>query len=56
VLLPISNTTAELLAHYLAQQIREQLKQQDFVPDWLRVEVEEAPGQTATYTWTNSRT
>lgn len=56
VLLPIANTTAELLAQYLAGQIRDQLNEQEFVPDWLRVEVEEAPGQAATYTWTKART
>lgn len=56
VLLPLSNTTAELLAQYLGGQVLEQLQQRGFVPEWLRVEVEEAPGQSATYAWTRSRT
>ncbi|MCS7167172.1 MAG: 6-carboxytetrahydropterin synthase [Gemmatales bacterium] len=54
VLLPISNTTAELLAQYLARRIRERLAEQNYFPEVLCVEVEEAPGQTAIYTWTKS--
>lgn len=53
VLLPLSNTTAELLAKYLAERIRSSLRDKGLLPDWLRVEIEEAPGQTATYSWTN---
>jgi 6-pyruvoyltetrahydropterin/6-carboxytetrahydropterin synthase len=55
-LLPVSNTTAEMLAKYLAERIMASLQRRGFKPDWLRVEVEEAPGQTASYTWTNDRT
>ncbi len=52
VLLPIENTTAELLARYIGQRLREDLKQQyRFVPTVLRVEVEENIGQSATYEW-----
>jgi 6-pyruvoyltetrahydropterin/6-carboxytetrahydropterin synthase len=49
VLLPIENTTAELLARYLAQRLLEDLRSQhSYVPQVLRVEVEENIGQSAT--------
>src|SRR5436309_2057789 len=49
VLLPIENTTAELLARYIAERLRDDLKKQhDYVPQVLRVEVEENIGQSAT--------
>ncbi|MCS6978152.1 MAG: 6-pyruvoyl tetrahydropterin synthase family protein [Gemmatales bacterium] len=52
VLLPIANTTAEELAGYLAGRLRSVLAEQyGFVPESLRVEVEEAPGQSAVYEW-----
>jgi 6-pyruvoyltetrahydropterin/6-carboxytetrahydropterin synthase len=52
VLLPIENTTAELLARYIAGRLLEALKTKEgFVPEVLRVEVEEAPGQSATVEW-----
>jgi 6-pyruvoyltetrahydropterin/6-carboxytetrahydropterin synthase len=52
VLLPIENTTAELLARYIASRLVEVLRREEkFVPDVLRVEVEEAPGQSATVEW-----
>ncbi len=52
VLLPIENTTAELLARYIASRLREVLqKRHHFTPLALRVEVEEAPGQSATCEW-----
>src|SRR5262245_3734769 len=52
VLLPIENTTAELLARYLLERLRDSLKRErGFVPEVLRVEVEEAPGQSATCEW-----
>jgi 6-pyruvoyltetrahydropterin/6-carboxytetrahydropterin synthase len=52
VLLPIENTTAELLARYIAARLAEVLhRDEGFVPDVLRVEVEEAPGQSATVEW-----
>ncbi|MCI0702532.1 MAG: 6-carboxytetrahydropterin synthase, partial [Planctomycetia bacterium] len=52
VLLPIENTTAELLARYIASRLWEALRTQEgFTPEVLRVEVEEAPGQSATVEW-----
>lgn len=52
VLLPIENTTAELLARYLAQRLRDELRDlHHFEPLVLRMEVEESFGQTATYEW-----
>jgi 6-pyruvoyltetrahydropterin/6-carboxytetrahydropterin synthase len=49
VLLPIENTTAELLARYIAQRLRADLvKQYGYEPQVLRVEVEENIGQSAT--------
>jgi 6-pyruvoyltetrahydropterin/6-carboxytetrahydropterin synthase len=52
ILLPIENTTAELLARYIAQRLLTSLRTQEgFVPEVLRVEVEEAPGQSATVEW-----
>jgi len=50
VLLPIENTTAELIARYIAGRLGADLREQyGFVPDVLRVQVEEGPGQHATY-------
>ncbi len=52
VLLPIENTTAELLARYIGGRLREDLRTTyRFVPEVLRVEVEESFGQSATYAW-----
>jgi 6-pyruvoyltetrahydropterin/6-carboxytetrahydropterin synthase len=52
VLLPIENTTAELIARYIAGRLAESLmKRHGFVPDVLRVEVEENIGQSATVEW-----
>jgi 6-pyruvoyltetrahydropterin/6-carboxytetrahydropterin synthase len=52
-LLPIENTTAELIARYLAGRLVESLRDRHgFVPAVLRVEVEENVGQSATYEWT----
>jgi 6-pyruvoyltetrahydropterin/6-carboxytetrahydropterin synthase len=49
VLLPIENTTAELLARYLAGRLLEVLRaRHKFAPELLRVEVEENVGQSAT--------
>jgi len=48
VLLPIENTTAELLARYIAGRLQSDLRDQHgFVPAVMRVEVEEGPGQMA---------
>jgi 6-pyruvoyltetrahydropterin/6-carboxytetrahydropterin synthase len=55
VLLPLENTTAELLARYIGQRLLADLRQQhEFVPQVLRVEVEESFGQAATYEWRHS--
>ena len=52
VLLPIENTTAELIARYIAGRLVELLREKDgFVPEVLRVEVEENVGQSATVEW-----
>jgi 6-pyruvoyltetrahydropterin/6-carboxytetrahydropterin synthase len=49
VLLPIENTTAELLARYIAQRLRDDLwRQHKYIAPVLRVEVEENIGQSAT--------
>jgi len=51
-LLPIENTTAELIARYLAGRLLESLRvQHGFAPEVLRVEVEENIGQSATFEW-----
>jgi 6-pyruvoyltetrahydropterin/6-carboxytetrahydropterin synthase len=50
VLLPIENTTAELLARYVAQRLLADIREQHgYVPEVLRVEVEESFGQSAQY-------
>jgi 6-pyruvoyltetrahydropterin/6-carboxytetrahydropterin synthase len=52
VLLPIENTTAELLARHIGQRLLADLRQHHaFEPQVLRVEVEENLGQSATYEW-----
>lgn len=52
VLLPIENTTAELLARWLAARLLDVLKSQyQLTPELLRVEVEENVGQLARYEW-----
>jgi 6-pyruvoyltetrahydropterin/6-carboxytetrahydropterin synthase len=52
VLLPIENTTAELIARYIAGRLLESLlAHHRFVPEVLRVEVEENVGQSATVEW-----
>ncbi|HVK17572.1 MAG TPA: 6-carboxytetrahydropterin synthase [Fimbriiglobus sp.] len=52
VLLPIENTTAELIARYIAGRLADALRtRHNFSPIVLRVEVEENVGQSATYEW-----
>lgn len=52
VLLPIENTTAELLARYLTTRLRDELRtRHQFAPDVVRMEVEESFGQVAKYEW-----
>ena len=51
VLLPVENTTAEMLAKYLAQRLRKALNTEcGYQPEMLTIEVEESPGQSAIYT------
>jgi 6-pyruvoyltetrahydropterin/6-carboxytetrahydropterin synthase len=50
VLLPIENTTAEMLARYIGLRLRDDLREQyAFEATVLRVEVEENIGQSATW-------
>jgi len=50
VLLPIENTTAELIAKWFAGRLTAELQRQHgFAPSRLRIEVEEATGQAAAY-------
>lgn len=52
VLLPIANTTAELLASYIADRLEKEMAERGLPePDALRVEVEECFGQSAEYEW-----
>jgi 6-pyruvoyltetrahydropterin/6-carboxytetrahydropterin synthase len=53
VLLPIANTTAELLGRYIGLKLLDVLRRDHrFEPEILRVEVEESFGQAATFEWT----
>jgi 6-pyruvoyltetrahydropterin/6-carboxytetrahydropterin synthase len=52
VLVPIANTTAELLADYIAGRLRQAMTERGFeLPRILRVEIEESFGQSATVEW-----
>jgi 6-pyruvoyltetrahydropterin/6-carboxytetrahydropterin synthase len=52
VLLPVANTTAELLADYIAGRIRQEVTGRGWSPPRvLRVEVEESFGQSARVEW-----
>lgn len=52
VLLPIENTTAELLARYIGGRLLDDLEaKRGFRPEVMRVEVEETVGQSAVYEW-----
>jgi 6-pyruvoyltetrahydropterin/6-carboxytetrahydropterin synthase len=54
VLLPIANTTAELLAAYIAGRLRQEMHKRAWqAPQVLRVEVEESFGQSAEYQWSD---
>ena len=56
ILLPIENTTAELLAKYLGNRLLQDLRHlHQFEPEVLRMEVEENIGQSATYQWSLDR-
>lgn len=51
-LLPIANTTAELLATWIARQLADVLRDRyRYVPEVMRVEVEENIGQWAIFEW-----
>lgn len=53
ILLPIENTTAELLARYIGKRLLDDLRaQHQYQPKRLQVEVEESFGQSAFYEWT----
>lgn len=49
VLLPVENTTAELLARWIAHRLLADLGTRGFAPEVIRVEVEENIGQSAVY-------
>lgn len=50
VLLPVENTTVELLAKWFAGRLRGELESRfEFRPQLVRVDVEESPGQLAAY-------
>jgi 6-pyruvoyltetrahydropterin/6-carboxytetrahydropterin synthase len=52
ILLPIANTTAELLADYIASRLREAMTNRGWkLPRILRVDVEESFGQSAAVEW-----
>jgi len=49
-LLPVTNTTAEMLAEYFATEVKKELEHRDFTHlSVLEIEVEESPGQSASY-------
>jgi 6-pyruvoyltetrahydropterin/6-carboxytetrahydropterin synthase len=55
VLLPIENTTAELLARWIANRLLSLLSEHhSYHPGVIRVEVEENQGQSAQYEWRRS--
>ena len=50
VLLPIANTTAELLARWIAERLTDAMaRERGFHPTRMKIEVEESFGQLATY-------
>lgn len=49
ILLPIENTTVELMAKWIAERLLDDLQARGYSPEILRVEVEENLGQTAVY-------
>jgi 6-pyruvoyltetrahydropterin/6-carboxytetrahydropterin synthase len=48
-MLPIANTTAEMIAEWLARSVRDDLTAEGATIDGLQIEVEESFGQSATY-------
>lgn len=56
VLLPVPNTTSELLARYIAQRLHQDLLARDATrPEWIRVEIDECFGNVAVCDWDCSR-
>ena len=56
VLLPVANTTAELLAHYIADRLASALQQHDCQrPTRLRIAVDECDGQWGVCDWTDAK-
>ncbi|HEY4320028.1 MAG TPA: 6-carboxytetrahydropterin synthase [Gemmatimonadales bacterium] len=49
VMLPIANSTAEMIAEWLASAVRRSLAEEGISPQVLEIEVEESPGQSAFY-------
>jgi 6-pyruvoyltetrahydropterin/6-carboxytetrahydropterin synthase len=49
VMLPIANSTAEMIAEWLAGEVRQSLTQEGIRLGVLEIEVEESPGQSAFY-------
>lgn len=48
-MLPIANTTAEMIAEWLAINVRDELAREGAALTFLEIEVEESVGQSATY-------
>ena len=52
LVMPLANTSVERLAGYIASQLRELVLQKfNFTFEKIEIEVEETPGQSATFTW-----
>ena len=49
ILLPIANTTAEMIAEWIANNVRDELHSTGAAIESLELEVEESPGQSAIY-------
>jgi 6-pyruvoyltetrahydropterin/6-carboxytetrahydropterin synthase len=52
IVLPVTNTTAELLARHLGRELLRRLAPRGFNPAALRVHVDECEGQWAVWDWT----
>jgi 6-pyruvoyltetrahydropterin/6-carboxytetrahydropterin synthase len=55
VLLPVANTTAELLAHHIGEQLLAALAEHGFRPTSLEVSVDECEGQEGVCRWDDLR-
>jgi 6-pyruvoyltetrahydropterin/6-carboxytetrahydropterin synthase len=56
VLLPVANTTAEMLAQYIGHRLQAMLAQRGFTPQRLRIEVDECFGQRGVWQRTTDET